>query len=370
MAYCLSFKYLEAQPASGGMEIRMYEFKKYNHDTYMLPLWEGDCVYNETVMFVAEDKVPLLYKPDEIISVMSYDLKTEYAQGVDYLFEDGMFVRTKNSRIPMFTEEEYYPENPVEGTYFGSAVEGHKNIYFGEGATFFSRQVHVTYKHSDNWNGFLPGKTVKFKNFIEKLSNNEPIKILFYGDSITTGVCSSKAINSEPFADCWAEMVVKSLEKYFDNHKIEYVNTAVGGFNSDMGIMNLQSKVIDIKPDFMFLGFGMNDGWLPPDEYKLKIKTMIDALLKECPDCEVAVISTMLPHFRVAGFYCAQEKQEEALYSLAREYSNVDVIPVTSMHKEILKKKRYYDMTGNNVNHPNDFLARVYAQTIIRVLLG
>lgn len=348
----------------------MYEFKKYEIDTYMLPIWNGDCVYNETVMFVAEDRAPLLYVPDKIISVMSYDLKTEYVPDVDYYLENNMLVRTENSRMPMFTEDEYYPKNPIEGKCFGSTVEGHDYIYFSEGDVFFSHQIHVTYTHSDKWNGFLPIKTSKFKNLMNKLSNNEPVKILFYGDSITTGVCSSKAINSEPYADSWPEMVVKYLEKHFNNHKIEYVNTAVGGFTSDMGIANLQSKVIDIKPDFMFLGFGMNDGWLDPDGYKLKIKTMIDALLNERPNCEVATVATMLPHFRVAGFYCAQEKQENALYSLASEYGNVDVIPVTSMHKEILNKKRYYDMTGNNVNHPNDFLARVYAQTVIKVLLG
>ena len=40
------------------------------------------------------------------------------------------------------------------------------------------------------------------------------------------------------------------------------------------------------------------------------------------------------------------------------------------LREAILEKKRYYDMTGNNVNHPNDFMARVYAQTIIKTILG
>ena len=34
----------------------------------------------------------------------------------------------------------------------------------------------------------------------------------------------------------------------------------------------------------------------------------------------------------------------------------------------LLEKKRFFDMTGNNVNHPNDFLASVYAQTILKIL--
>ena len=46
------------------------------------------------------------------------------------------------------------------------------------------------------------------------------------------------------------------------------------------------------------------------------------------------------------------------------------IVPVTSMHKSLLEKKRYYDMTGNNVNHPNDFMARIYAQTVNKTILG
>ena len=33
--------------------------------------------------------------------------------------------------------------------------------------------------------------------------------------------------------------------------------------------------------------------------------------------------------------------------------------------KEKLYKKRFQDMTSNNTNHPNDFLARIYAQAIL-----
>ena len=39
------------------------------------------------------------------------------------------------------------------------------------------------------------------------------------------------------------------------------------------------------------------------------------------------------------------------------------------MHTYPLSKKRYEDMDGNGVNHPNDFLARVYAQTIAQCLV-
>ena len=39
-------------------------------------------------------------------------------------------------------------------------------------------------------------------------------------------------------------------------------------------------------------------------------------------------------------------------------------------HADILTRKRYYDGTSNNVNHPNDFICRLYAQTILYTLCG
>jgi len=43
---------------------------------------------------------------------------------------------------------------------------------------------------------------------------------------------------------------------------------------------------------------------------------------------------------------------------------------VTSMSRRLLETKRFRDYTGNNVNHPNDFMARVYAQVVFRAIEG
>ena len=50
------------------------------------------------------------------------------------------------------------------------------------------------------------------------------------------------------------------------------------------------------------------------------------------------------------------------------EREGVAVVNMTAMHQSLLSRKRYEDMTGNNVNHPNDYLARVYAQTLFATL--
>ena len=65
----------------------------------------------------------------------------------------------------------------------------------------------------------LAASTSNAKKEIEKLKNNEELKILFYGDSITTGVNSSSAVDVAPHADTWMEMVTKILKKTYKNGK-------------------------------------------------------------------------------------------------------------------------------------------------------
>ncbi len=43
----------------------------------------------------------------------------------------------------------------------------------------------------------------------------------------------------------------------------------------------------------------------------------------------------------------------------------VALADIAGVHAELLKHKTYQDMTGNNVNHPNDYLARWYAQVLV-----
>ena len=42
---------------------------------------------------------------------------------------------------------------------------------------------------------------------------------------------------------------------------------------------------------------------------------------------------------------------------------------LTQMWSDLLQFKTYHDLTGNGVNHPNDFGHRTYAQVLLDVLV-
>mgnify|MGYP004609793363 FL=1 len=54
---------------------------------------------------------------------------------------------------------------------------------------------------------------------------------------------------------------------------------------------------------------------------------------------------------------------------VAGKSGGVVVGDMTAVHQVLLQHKRFFDMTANNVNHPNDFLVRAYAQLVCTMLI-
>lgn len=172
----------------------MYE---YTLDRYLEPFWSTKIVCNESLMFVQNkdgtySPAPLLYTPVNIISVRSFDLRTEYVEGNDYSIVNGKIKINENSFIPKWDYGSYYPSQSIQGQTFGCTNGGF--ITFGEGRTFMKTQIAVTYTHNSNWTGIIPSNQgSKLKTTLSKLKNKEKTTIAFFGDSITTGANSSGA---------------------------------------------------------------------------------------------------------------------------------------------------------------------------------
>ena len=354
-------------------------FDRYDLELYMKPLWQGDLVYNETLMFVGkEDKAPLLYPAVDVISVRSYDLTKEYARGVDYEYDEASnsIILKENTAMPYLSLREYYPTVPREGATFPCTLPGKMYIAFREGSYFSSKQLAVTYRHTGRENLPAPQSQAEaFRGVIEKLQNNQAPKLLFYGDSITVGGNSSGFIDYGPHADIWAKMVFDSMVNRYGCTNAEYVNTAVGGWNSQNGLNALDESVIAYQPDAIFLAFGMNDTSLTPQLHIRNIRAMVSRIRASLPDAAICLVTTMLPNKEVEGFYGSQDSFDGEYLAYLEELKaagddRVCVANITEIHRQILENKRYYDMTGNNVNHVNDFMARVYAQTVFQTVCG
>ncbi len=364
--------------------------KTYTLEEYIRPLWEGDTVAHETVLFREDEhKARLTFPADEILGVLSSDLLTEFEEGRDWRLEDGCIVRPEGSRLPFMPLTTFYPPEHRDGHDFGCSEEGHPWLGFGEGNTMLAFMTDITYRHSAPWTGPVPpSQTHKLARFLGRLEKGLESTVVFYGDSITTGANSSGTVGVPPFAQPFPEMTAAALAKKYGyelaldvkpyepmkeipsvgTHVLHYVNTSVGGMESNWAKANVGERVTAYRPDLVVLAFGMNDGGKPVEEF-LRLTKETAALIREgTPGADILLLSSMLPHRRAAGFFGNQDLFEDALAAFAEPEEHIGLAPMTSVHRYLLTRKEFYHASGNNINHPSDFLARVYAMVLLAAL--
>jgi len=160
---------------------------------------------------------------------------------------------------------------------------------------------------------------------------------------------------------------VDGLRRYY-NRNITFTNTSVGGKDSRWGLATVQHRVIVHNPDLVIIAFGMNDSTIrmDPNVFKANIHGMINKVRQNNPKAEFILVATMMPN-PASNFVGTQASFKKVLAELTGR--GIVLVDMTSIHKELLKYKSYQDMTGNGINHPNDFLIRWYAQQILSILI-
>ena len=383
----------------------MSNFDMNLFDKMILPVWEGNTVYDETLFFLGKDeKKQLLYEPEEIISVRSFDHTKEFVRGKDYDLENGRLVLLEGTEMPYMTEKDYYYGADITD-FLQTNVNGEwKNTYWGGGEKTKKYQVAVTYTHKDKWNGFdVPNRSESFAGFLSKLERGENVTVFYYGDSITVGANASSLDNHGPFMPTWSELVTMKLAKQYgytvhfvatdfvggsklpredisfgDRGVITMINTAVGGWTVVKGIENFEVHcelfLRKYGCDLLVLAFGMNDKKNTPEEENALVSKLVDMFL-EYSEPEILLVSTMLPNPDANERWNLNQKYFEAEFNqiadrLSKSGHPSAVAPMTSVSRSVLERKIFRDWTGNNVNHPNDFMIRIYAATLIKTLIG
>ncbi|MBR4749660.1 MAG: SGNH/GDSL hydrolase family protein [Abditibacteriota bacterium] len=348
-----------------------YRYDRFDLEKALLPVWKSGVIYHETVMFMeGEEEARLMLPAAEIYEVRSPDLQTVYAEGKDYVLRDGNIVRCPGSRIPEMPLAEYYPDpaSAPEGSCFEADVPGRQAIIYSEKPVFFSRQPGVTYRPAAPWTGPVPQKEPRLGRFVRKVFGGEPARAVYFGDSITTGRNSSSWMGCPPYAPAWYDMVTAKLRLLSGNSRIETVNTAENGEDSQWACRHIDDRVAPFEPDLLIYAFGMNDGAKSPEEFMDLTCRSLDRVQALCPECEVLLIATMLPHRRVKGFWGNQSLFYDVMLRRTAGRERIGLAPMTGIHEYMLRRKEYYHTTGNNVNHPNDFLSRIYAQAVLATL--
>jgi lysophospholipase L1-like esterase len=327
----------------------------YNLDQAMQPFWVGKKVYAEAVLLLSQEGKPatgqLMFHPSRIISVQDYGLVTNYSEGADYTVDGRTVICTTSSRLTGVREEDL-PKGELKWPTLGG------------------KQVMVTYEHEDAWNFARPifvGDNLP--NTMKKLQTHALLKVVAYGDSITHGVGESRLSHIPPFLPPWPELFVHRLEAVYQDQQIQLYNSAQSGADSEWGKKYAGRMVASLNPDLVLIAFGQNDFWrLSASSFANNIAEIIKSVRQQNRDVEFLLVSTMRfdpaytskpQYWNVVGEYATRLKAMTA--------PGVQFVDMTAISEAVFSAKKPRDCL-NDPLHPDDYLARWYAQSLAAAL--
>lgn len=343
-------------------------------------LWNSatSVVSGETGMFLGRDQVKLLFPAEKILKVYNSTLGTVYEAEKDFTHKPGSDVLCvlPGTSIPTLPPEALYPD-PATAILFpdpdSNAIAGGpdgKYLIFSRKNFFAAHQVEIDYKAVDGtvFPDNPPLKPGQLPRFSGLLKAGKDVSITIIGDSISAGSNSTKLMNCPPYAPPYIETVAAGLEKHF-GIKVDLRNSAIGGTGCRQAF-DIEDTWLDRPSDLLIIAYGMNDfAHMSAEAYRDTLKKIIDKMHAKYPETEFILVTSMTgnPAWRStpAG---PDVLFAEELRTLASD--TVAVADVRPFWLKMLERKDFYDLTGNGVNHPNDFGYRMYAKVFLDLLTG
>lgn len=355
-------------------DTKQVKLDRFRQDWAMTPVWEGNTIYNETVLMVPDKdgrmEAPLLYVPDTILSVRDSTLEKEFVPGRDYEIRGNRICRTASSGMACFRYDEFWCPEETGELIMDYKPGGH--IKVDSGWFFQPKVINVSYTHQEPW----PWPKPRYKGnlmprVMKKLLVPTVLTVVFYGDSIVSGDEVTGFLNLEPQTPVWTAMFCKQLQTVYGS-VIHMIDTALGGTDTAWGLEHVKTHVAAFKPDIAVLGFGNNDR-IPVDEYAARMQKMMDLVREDSPETSFILVDPMVPHREISrttdGYRWVASQEQYTLADRRFEGEGVVTLDNMDLHLHLRERKRFYDMSSNNINHPNDFMYRILAQMCTALLV-
>ncbi|HEY9775460.1 MAG TPA: GDSL-type esterase/lipase family protein [Planktothrix sp.] len=201
---------------------------------------------------------------------------------------------------------------------------------------------------------------------IKKLNTGDPIHLVFWGDSVTTGMDARSKQDGFVLSFC------KQLKKQFPKANLVVSNLGIGGSTSSGRLPMLDIEVFGLKPDLIVVEF-VNDLSLPAHE----ITKVYEELLDDAKKNNTAVI-LCTPHMaapkmaRTTDWNSVKDKPYLAvLRELGRNNDFVAVADVFARWDHLQKEGiRPEILLVNGLNHPNNYGHNIYVEELMKCFVA
>lgn len=123
-------------------------------------------------------------------------------------------------------------------------------------------------------------KPAQRRTLRSRLETGSRQTVIAYGTSLTK-------------VGAWTDQLATVLEQNYPG-QVTFINSAQGGSNSDWGSRSFEEKVIQKKPDTVFIEFAINDAVASRNtsvsHARKNLEGMIDRLLEAQPNCEIILM--------------------------------------------------------------------------------
>lgn len=282
---------------------------------------------------------------------------------VDSVEVSGSELIARNIHLPGLSAEELYPRKKSD-----HAIERHRTedrmMLYREGHYFHDLQVLVDYETDAVWHGPTPPRQQDRLPRLRSLaSNSEPFSVSLLGDSISDGSNASGFTGASPRQPAYGALFCHWLER-LTGSRVQFQNFSKGGMKSDWGV-NQAPRIAGHQPDLLILAFGMNDASdkMPVDQFRKNISRIISITEENSPHTEIILIAGMSPN---PDWHLATPAHRHALWLALQSLTSqkVALCDITPTWDHLVARKGFMSLTGNGINHPNDFGHALYAAAL------
>ena len=341
------------------------------------PVWNSREIDGDSIFFIQAENEPaakgsLLFVPGSAPVLKSTSLEMTYEPGRDFTWAIGTraIMLTKDSRIPFKTAAELHPAPGSPNSHDGFR-DGKSHMLYAQGHFFHDLQSVASYTAAETWTGPKPAPAPagQLDRLRARLAAREPVKLVVLGDSISTGLNASITGGVAPHQPAYPELVAQGLEKRFGS-KMEMKNLSVIGMGANWGLKQVAAVTAE-APDLLICAFGMNDASarIAPDQFADTLRQLVAQLHAARPECDAILVSPM----------CANPEWNRSSPELYPAYAaelkklagpGCAIADVTTVWTTLLERKGVLDLSGNGLNHPNDFGHRIYADVVLELIAG
>lgn len=337
------------------------------------PFWRTRTMRRESLLFIADSparppQAPLLYPPAGPVSLTTSDGAVTFVAGRDYVVDADLAVitLTPGSPVPFVTTDQLYPAAPCGDGFMHVRGDASRFMLWAEDDTFHRLQTAVSYAHTGQVRAGAGVASPNLPRTMVRLRAAQPLTLAVTGDSISEGYNASGFLGVAPWQPPYASLVAADLERRYRG-SVTLHNLAVAGSTSSDG-WGLARDVAATQPHLVLVAFGMNDaGYMEAAEYQANIQAIITTIRHAAPDTEFVLVASMEPHpdwhYTSLGRFAAYR---DALAGLCGP--GIALADVYRCWIDVMGRKGAPSLTGNGINHPNDFGHRLYAEEILTLL--